>query len=169
MCRVFMIFRAGLDTASVSLSYGIRHLAEDKKLQSRVRREPALIGKLVEELLRRFSAAQPGRTLTRDITFEGVELKKNDRVFFMIAAANLDPSTFEDPLMVSLDRPNLPHLAFNVGPHRCVGMHLARVELQIAYEELLARLPQFRLDGERVVTASGGHVFALNEVWLRWD
>ena len=164
-----MLFAAGLDTVTVSLSYGVRHLAEDANLQTWARANPNKVQELTEEMLRRYSAAQPGRTVTRDVVMDNVTLKKGDRVLLLVAGANLDPDAFDSPLAVIPGRPKTPHLAFNVGPHRCVGMHLARVELQIAYEEWLARIPAFRLDPDCASSSSGGHVLSLNSLGLRWD
>ena len=164
-----MLFAAGLDTVTVSLSYGVRHLAEDANLQTWARANPNKVQELTEEMLRRYSAAQPGRTVTRDVVMDNVTLKKGDRVLLLVAGANLDPDAFDSPLAVIPGRPKTPHLAFNVGPHRCVGMHLARVELQIAYEEWLARIPTFRLDPDCASSSSGGHVLSLNSLGLRWD
>lgn len=163
-----MIFLAGLDTVTVSMSYGMRHLAEDQALQHWARKNPNRIQDLAEELLRRYSAAQPGRTATCDVTVGDVTIRKGDRVFFMIAAANLDARMFDDPLTVSLERPRKPHLAFSNGPHRCVGMHLARIELQVGYTEWLSRIPQFRVDAAQPQEYHGGHVFSMGNLQLEW-
>ena len=69
----------------------------------------------------------------------------------------------------SRSREKKAHIAFNVGPHRCLGSHLARVELQILYEQMLARMPPFRLDPDRPSTFHGGHVIGVDTLWLRWD
>jgi cytochrome P450 len=164
-----MLFSAGLDTVTVSMSYGMRHLAEDQELQSWARAHPQKITDVTEELLRRYSAAQPGRTVTRDIEIDDVLLKKGDRVLLLCAGADLDPQVFEAPECVNPERPKKPHLAFNVGPHRCVGMHLARIELQIAYGEWLSRIPPFRIDPSVTQTFTGGHVLSINNLGLRWD
>jgi cytochrome P450 len=164
-----MLFLAGLDSVTVSMTYGVRHLAEDQRLQAWARANPRKIPDLTEELLRRYGVAQPARTVTRDVEVGEVSMKKGDRVLLLAAAVNLDPAIFENPEVVDPERPKAPHMAFNAGPHRCVGMHLARVELQTAYEELLSRIPTFRVDPEGPQTISGGHVLALNSLWLRWD
>jgi cytochrome P450 len=164
-----MLFAAGLDTVTVSMAYGVRHLAQDQALQARLRAEPALIEAATEELLRRYSPAQPARTVKHDTEFDGVTLKKGDRVLMLAAAGNLDPVAYPNPTSVDVDRPKRPHLAFFAGPHRCVGMHLARVEIQILYEEWLARIPPFRID-ERVPQGfGGGHVLSIHNLPLRWD
>lgn len=163
-----LLFTAGLDTVTVSMSYGIRYLAQHQDLQRQAREGGVDIGDLAEELLRRFSPAQPGRTVAADVDLDGVRLKKGGRVYVMLTAANLDSEIFADPLEVRFDRARKPHLAFNVGPHRCVGMHLARVELKIAYEEWLARIPQFRV-AQGMIKSTGGHVLSIDRLWLGWD
>lgn len=164
-----MIFLAGLDTVTVSLSYGMRYLAEDQEMQRWARSQDGKLQDLIEELLRRFSAAQPGRTIAADTEIDGVVMKRGDRVFVCLAAADLDSDIFDNPLSVDPHRPKKPHLAFNVGPHRCVGMHLARTELLIAYQEWLARIPQFRVAGTGENSSSGGHVFSIDHLHLCWD
>jgi cytochrome P450 len=164
-----MLFVAGLDTVTLSMAYGIRHLAEDQALQTRLREEPALVEAATEELLRRYSVVQTGRTVARDVELEGITLKKGDRMLLLTAAADLDPSAYPDPMTVDFERARRPHLAFLAGPHRCIGMHLARVELQILYEEWLARLPAFRVDPTVPQRFGGGHVLAILNLSLRWD
>jgi cytochrome P450 len=163
------LFQAGLDSVTGSMSWGIRHLAENPALQDWARANPNKIRELTEELLRRYSVNQTARTVTRDVEFDGVSFRKGDRVLLLIAGANIDPTIFDDPLQVDPGRTKRPNLAFGAGPHRCVGAHLARTELQIAYEEWLKRIPRFRLDAEKPPVYNGGHVFAINHLWLRWD
>jgi hypothetical protein len=86
-----------------------------------------------------------------------------------LPAADLDPSEFPRPDKYDLDRENNVHVAFGVGPHRCLGSHLARVELQVLYEEMLARLPAFRLDPDFPPVFHGGHVIGIERMHLRWD
>jgi cytochrome P450 len=163
------LFSAGLDSVTVTMSYGVQHLAQNGQLQSWARENPARIPELAEELLRRYSVNQSGRTVTRDVDFHGVHMKKGDRVMLLISAANFDPAAFDNPLAVNPDREKRPHLAFGAGPHRCVGAHLARVELRILYEEWLARIPTFRPDPDKQPEYRGGSVFAVHNLWLRWD
>ena len=162
-----MLFIAGLDTVVNAMSFGVRHLARDPELQARLRAEPALIPKAMEELLRRYSIANPSRQVSRDTVYEGVELKKGELVMLATPAANLDPAAFDEPERIDLDRTE-PHLAFGVGPHRCVGSHLARLELRILYEEMLARLPPFRADPDRRERVRPAVVFAVESLPLTW-
>jgi len=86
-----------------------------------------------------------------------------------LPAADLDPKEFESSDRYDLNRENKVHIAFNAGPHRCLGSHLARVELQVLYEVLLARLPLFRLDPARPPTFHCGHVVGVDSLHLLWD
>jgi len=96
-------------------------------------------------------------------------MKKGERVMLFLPAADLDPKEYENPERFDLKRENKVHIAFNAGPHRCLGSHLARVELQVLYEELLARLPKFRLDPQHPATFHCGHVVGVDTLHLLWD
>jgi cytochrome P450 len=164
-----LMFIAGLDTVMQGMGHGVRHMAMHPELQSELRANPALIADATEELLRRYTFTVPPRRLNKDIVFEGVQMKKDDRAMLFLPGADLDPKEFPDADRVELNRGGKPHIAFNAGPHRCLGSHLARVELNILYEEVLARMPQFRLDPERPATFSGGHIIGVQELHLVWD
>ena len=112
-----------------------------RRLQDRLRADPTLIGEAVEEFLRKFGIANVVRIVTRAAEFGGVQLKAGERVLLMLAAGNYDPKIFPNPAEFDLDRDNKTHISFNTGPHRCVGSHLARVELKLFYEEWFKRMP----------------------------
>ncbi|MBB6253330.1 cytochrome P450 [Nitrospirillum iridis] len=164
-----LLFLAGLDTVMNGMGHGVRHLAVDLDLQRKLRESPKLIAEAAEELLRRYTFTVPPRRVTKDHEFHGVTLKANERVMLFLPAADLDPKEFEGPERYDLDRENKVHIAFGTGPHRCLGSHLARIELQVLYEELLARLPEFRLDPAKPVRYHGGHVVGPDALWLLWD
>ena len=96
-------------------------------------------------------------------------MRKGERAFLFLPAADLDPREFENPELFDLKRENKVHIAFGTGPHRCLGSHLARIELQVLYEELLARLPEFRLDPTFPIRYHGGHVVGPDSLHLLWD
>jgi cytochrome P450 len=164
-----LMFIAGLDTVMQGMGHGVRHMAMHPELQSELRANPALIADATEELLRRYTFTVPPRRLNKDIVFAGVQMKKDDRAMLFLPGADLDPKEFPDADRVELNRGGKPHIAFNAGPHRCLGSHLARVELNILYEEVLARMPTFRLDPERPAKFSGGHIIGVQELYLVWD
>jgi cytochrome P450 len=98
------------------------------------------------------------RLVAQDFDFHGHPLKEGDWLLLPFPAANRDPDFFEDPDVVRLDRAQNRHAAFGLGRHRCLGSHLARMELRVAIEEWLARYPAFELADPAAVTWSGGQV-----------
>ncbi len=164
-----LLFIAGLDTVMNGIGHGVRHLALNPDLQAQLRANPKLIPEATEELLRRYTFTIPPRMVARDMTFEGVEMKARERAMLFLPAADLDPKEFKDSDQFDLTRENKVHIAFNAGPHRCLGSHLARVELQVLYEVLLARLPTFRLDPAKPPTFHCGHVVGVDSLNLVWD
>jgi cytochrome P450 len=141
-----LLFAAGLDTVANVMAFSMRHLAGDPVLQDRLRAEPKRIPDAVEEFLRKFGVPTPPRTVSRDAEFAGVRLKAGERVVLLLPACNFDTKVFPQPDRFELDRENKVHLTFNSGPHRCIGSHLARLELKILCEEWLARMPNVRRD-----------------------
>jgi cytochrome P450 len=123
----------------------------------------------MEEMLRRYTFTVPPRRVARDTELCGRQLKAGEHVIVLLPAADLDPNQFPSPETFNLDRKNKTHIAFGAGPHRCVGSHLARVELQVLYEQMLSRLPEFRLDDAAPTAFRGGNVLAIQSLPLRWD
>ena len=95
------------------------------------------------------------RTARQDITLAGTELKRGDRVWLLIAGGNRDPRQFAAPEEIDFGRGPGRHLAFGYGARYCLGVHLARLELRVALEELLARLGEFRIEDTRIKYDSG--------------
>jgi cytochrome P450 len=151
------------------MGFGIRHLAQDQALQAELRANPKTIPEAAEELLRRYTFTVPPRKVAKDIVFEGLQMKAGERVMLFLPAADLDPGEFAGSDRFDLTREKKAHIAFNTGPHRCLGSHLARVELQTLYEQMLARLPPFRLDPQRPPKFHGGHVIGVDTLWIVWD
>jgi cytochrome P450 len=121
-----------------------QHPGERAKLVA----NPALIETAVEEFLR-FDSPVQGlvRTLSRDISFKGHDIPEDSKVFLMIASANRDPRSFDDPDRLDVTRNPNRHLAFGFGTHFCLGASLARLEARVAFEEMLARFPEFSVSG----------------------
>jgi cytochrome P450 len=165
-----LLFAAGLDTVANSLSFGMNHMAGDPALQQRLHAEPGLIPEAIEEFLRKFSVSMPPRTAAVDFEFGGVEIRKGERVMLMLPAGNYDPKIFPDPLEFDLDRENKVHITFNSGPHRCIGSHLARMELRCLYEEWFKRIPpNVRHHPERPRSFRSGLTLAMDALPIVWD
>ncbi|HVY80440.1 MAG TPA: cytochrome P450 [Steroidobacteraceae bacterium] len=130
------------------------HLSRDPQLQDRLRAAPELVPAAIDEFLRLYTPYRGfARTPTRDVTLHGRTIPRDEPVALVYASANRDADVFPDPDSFRLDRPNMKDsLAFGRGPHMCMGAALARLELIVALEELLAHTKQFRLAGEIVPT-----------------
>ncbi len=139
---VFLLYMAGLDTVAGTLGYMFRHLADHPDDRERIIADPSIIPTAVEELMRAYSIVTPVRVVTRDIEFAGCPMKAGDRVLLPTLSANRDDE-FPDGTSVDLGRSVNRHVAFGAGPHRCLGSHLARMELRIALEEWHARIPNY--------------------------
>ncbi|MCH5378216.1 MAG: cytochrome P450 [Planctomycetes bacterium] len=125
------------------------HLSRDRELQARLRSDPGLTGAAVEEFLRLYSPYRGfARTPTRDVKFGERTIRKDEPVALVYASANRDAAVFPEPDRFILDRPNIDRsLAFGRGPHNCPGIHLGRMELRVALEELLVATVDFELAG----------------------
>ena len=130
-----LLYAAGLDTVAGELGYMFLHLAEHPEHRRRVVAEPECIPAFVEETLRIYSIVTTNRIVTRDVEFAGCPMKAGDRVLLSMPAADRDPRQFPDADTFDLDRASNRHIAFAAGPHRCLGSHLARLELRVAVEE----------------------------------
>jgi cytochrome P450 len=166
---VVLLFVAGLDTVINGIGFAVRHLAENPELQDRLRADPSLIPEAVEELLRRYPFAVPARRVAKDTEFYGWQMKKDERITLYYPGSGLDPSRWAAPEAFDLDREDKTHITFGVGPHRCLGSHLARLELQLLVTELLQRIPRFRLDPDRPVRYHAGQIIAVDSLPIRWD
>ena len=155
-CLLLLI--AGIDTTWSAIGSTIWHLAQHPEEQRQLRDDPALWSNALEEFLRAYAPVTMAREVVEDVTLGGCPMHQGDPVLLPFPAANRDPEAFDDPDAIRLDRQPNRHLAFGVGIHRCLGSHLARLEVRIAGERLLARVPEFRLADPETVTWSVGQV-----------
>ena len=162
---------AGLDTTRATLGYMFRHLAEHPEHRRRLIDEPELIPSAVEEYLRLYTIIfGDGRKVTRDTEFHGVQLKQGDMVYALVSGANRDPRAYERADEFVIDRKRNQHMGFANGPHRCLGAHLARRELQLAVEEWLRVIPDFRIATEdELRERGGGAMMTLTTLPLAWE
>jgi hypothetical protein len=112
----------------------------------------------VEEFLRAYAPVTMARLVAHDFDFHGCPMQEGDWLLLPFPAANRDPSVFTDADRVVLDRGENRHVAFGLGIHRCLGSNLARMELQVALEQWMARYPEFELTDHAAVTWSAGQV-----------
>ncbi|MCE7982240.1 MAG: cytochrome P450 [Caldilinea sp. CFX5] len=166
----------GIETTEAMITNAFYHLLTNGVVLEAVRQEPTLLPAVVEESLRlEPAAAVVDRYATADVQLGNVLIRKDDLVRVSLTAANRDPATFADPDRFDPWRPNLrSHVTFAQGPHVCLGLHLARLEAQLALEQALKRLAHLRLiqtDTARQAAQPRGLVFrkpqALQVEWRR--
>ena len=144
-----LLLFAGHETTTNLIANGMYALLHHPDQLDRLAREPDLIPSAVEEFLRFESPAQTIiRIALEETTVGGQQIRAGDRVYAVLLAANRDPAHFQAPQRLDIGRGNNGHMAFGHGMHFCVGAPLARLEAQIAFEALLARLTDFALDGD---------------------
>jgi cytochrome P450 family 142 subfamily A polypeptide 1 len=136
-----LLLVAGNETTRNGISGGMSLLIENPAERRKLIDDPSLIPGAVEEMVRLVSPVQSfGRTATQDTELRGKKIRKSETVLMLYPAANRDPDEFEDPDVFRIDR-DPRHLAFGIGNHFCLGANLARMEMRVAFEELLRRLP----------------------------
>lgn len=165
----FLLFIGGLDTVASVVGFCLQHLATQPDLQDRLRREPTLIPYVTNEFLRAYSVVTTQRSVTEDTELGGVRLRKGDWVMINYGTVSLDPTECPRAREVEFDRKsNHRHFAFGFGPHFCLGMHLARQELHVTFEEWLKRVPPFYLDPNHTVQIHSGNLFGVDRLHLKW-
>jgi cytochrome P450 len=157
---------AASDTTTSAIGHALYGLARFPDVRQRLRDDPSLVPAAVDEVLRLDAPAFAlARTVTRDVTVGDVQMKAGDRVLCLYGCANRDDEVFPDPDEIALDRSPNQHLAFGNGIHRCLGMHLARMELRLAITEVLERIPDYRLAGDPgPPRLRGGLMWSLDEL-----
>lgn len=145
------------------------YLARHPETVAEMRSDPLKLQRGVEELFRRFAVVSDARYVVADMEFHGTQLKEGDLILLPTALHGLDDRQHADPMTVDLSRRDVTHSTFAQGPHRCAGMHLARLEVTVMLQEWLARIPEFRLkDGARPIYHSG-IVAAVENIPLEWE
>ena len=143
---IFLLF-AGHETTTNLIGNGLWLLLRRPAELARLKAEPALARAFVEEALRfEPPSGAAVRIAAQDIELRGHRIRRGERVFAIIAAANRDPEVFDDPERFDVARDDTRHLSFGLGPHFCLGAPLARLEGAVAFETLLRRIPDMALD-----------------------
>jgi len=142
LCFLFVL--AGLDTVTDALGFGMERLARNPARRREIVDDPGLIPTAVEELLRLDPPAPfVPRIATEDTVLGGRTVPAGCRITNHLAVANRDETRYPDPDAVNFHRPESPHASFGLGVHRCLGSHLARLEMRLVYEEWHRVFPDY--------------------------
>jgi cytochrome P450 len=141
-----LLLLAGIDTTWSAIGASIWHLASHPADLTRLVAEPGLLPTAMEEFLRAYAPATMAREIVKETDVRGCPLNVGEMAILSYPMANRDPAVFENPDQVLIDRKVNRHVTFGLGIHRCIGSNLARLELRIALEEWLARIPRFSID-----------------------
>ena len=155
ICFLFLL--GGLDTVTASLGCSIAYLAENADQRQRLLDHPDQLDEIVEELLRwETPVTMVPRLVKEEVTIGGQTIPAGTMVTLLLGAADIDGEEFDRPGDVDFGRERNRHLAFGGGPHRCLGSHLARMELRVAIEEWHRRIPHYRIkEGETPQYSAG--------------
>jgi hypothetical protein len=153
-----LLLIAGIDTTWSAIGASLWHLAKTPADRERLVAEPGLLPTAIEEFLRAYAPVTMARLVKEDMHWHGVDMKADDWILLSFPAANRDPAQFDQAGEVVIDRAVNRHAAFGLGIHRCLGSHLARMELRIALGVWLDRIPEFSLADPAAVTWSAGQI-----------
>jgi cytochrome P450 len=165
---LFLLFMAGLDTVASVLGLAVKGFAEDPLKRREfvsLMDDPERVVPAIEELVRYHAIVTMPRRATHAIGLRGEQIAENEIVACPSPAANRDPARFERPHELRFDRSPNPHVGFGLGPHRCLGIHLARRELRVALRAFHRRLPDYRLHPARPPELFGG-MKGVSSLWL---
>jgi cytochrome P450 len=164
-----LVFFGGQDTVASSMAFAMWRLAERPELQQQLKDDPAVIPAAVEELIRRHGLSNTCRLVRQDTDRKGARLKEGELIMTVNALSGIDGKAYADPFAVDFDR-HAPHNSLGNGPHKCVGQHLARLELRLFLEEWARIMPVVRLDPAKAApTSHAGPVNGVNHLHLAWD
>ena len=165
----FLLILAGLDTVTATLGCNLAYLAANPEQRRRLVEKPEVIPGAVEELLRwETPVTAVPRIVKQEVEIHGQKLKKGEMVTLLIGASNVDAKEFQGPELVDFERERNKHLAFGGGPHRCLGSHLARMELEVAMQVWHQRIPDYRIKPGETPRYSAG-IREVQYLPLVWD
>jgi len=162
-----LLLIAGIDTTWSAIGTSLWHLARTPEDRRRLAAEPGLLPAAIEEFLRAYAPVTMARLVKEDMNWRGVDMRADDWILLSFPAANRDPAQFDRAGEVVIDRAVNRHAAFGLGIHRCIGSHLARMELRAALETWLARFGEFSLADPAAVTWSAGQIRGPRSLPLR--
>jgi cytochrome P450 len=158
------LIMGAVDNTFYMLSTIFWRLGWDKELRRRLVRRPELIPLSVDEFLRMYSPAYSGRLVKERMEIGGITLEPGQQIVLAHAIENRDPREFPNPDVFIADRSPNRHFALGLGVHRCLGMHILRVEAQVTVEEFVKRIPEWELDPEGAPKWYAGQVGGMMEV-----
>ena len=159
----------GLATTTHAISGAMYELATKPAVRREILQDPACLATAVEETVRLHApVVAVGRTARADVEVGGVALKTGDRVALNFAAASRDPEVCANPRKFDVRREEVVHTAFGVGPHRCIGEYLARLEIRVSIEEFLKQIPDFELAPGTQPQFESGQLRTMKNLRLRW-
>jgi cytochrome P450 len=162
-----LLLFGGLHTTTGAIAGALVWLADHPEDLARVNADRSLIGSSIDEIIRFTSpSSHLGRVATKDVMIQGCPVHKGQTVMVSIGSGNHDPEKFEHAETLMLGRRANHHLGFGIGPHRCAGSHLAKLQLQVALEEFIGRYPSFRVEDHSLLHYAGGEVRSLDRVPL---
>jgi cytochrome P450 len=153
-----LLLLAGIDTSWSAIGASLWHLAKTPVDRQRLVADPGLLSTAMEEFLRAYAPVTMARLVKDDMHWRGTDMKAEDWILLSFPAANRDAAQFDRAGEVVIDREVNRHAAFGLGIHRCLGSHLARMELRVALEAWLERIPEFSLADPSAVTWSAGQI-----------
>ncbi|MBO0821299.1 MAG: cytochrome P450 [Nocardiopsaceae bacterium] len=156
-CMALLLI-AGIDTTWSAIGASLWHLATHPAHTERLVADPGLIPTAAEEFLRAYAPVTMARLVKEDMRFRGADMKAEDWILLSFPAANRDPAQFDRAGEIVIDREENRHAAFGLGIHRCIGSHLARMELRVALATWLERITSFSLADPAGVTWSAGQI-----------
>lgn len=164
----FVLFLGGMDTVTNLTGFAYQQLAQQPELQKRLADNPEAISSFVDEAVRMYGVINTPRLVVKDRTIGDARFKEGEMVLNILSVGSRDPSKFDDPHTINIDRKKAAHLTFSSGPHLCIGHFLGRTELRILTEEWFKRIPAFELVEGQVRHHRAGTVMALENLPLRW-
>ncbi|MGY3555460.1 cytochrome P450 [Williamsia sp. R60] len=163
-----LLFMAGLETVATAMTWSFNFLARHDEYRQQLVEDLSYSAAAAEELLRYFSFTNNARTVIEDMEFAGVHMRKGDRVLLCNSLVSRDPEENERPDEVDFDRTVSRNAIFGMGPHRCLGSHLARLELKIAFEEWHEAIPDYHVTPGTELSMHGAGLMSIDKLPLSW-
>lgn len=167
------IVLGGFDSTAGAICFALNHICSDRQLYQRIRSDLGLVPQAVEETVRRSTSVRGVvREAKADVEIGGVTIPRGARVMALLASANQDPAKFDCPHAFDIDREPAElrkHIGFGQGIHKCIGQSIAQLEIRVAVETLLSRLPEIRVVTEDIALSPGIIFLRPSVLEVEWD